>query len=109
MAVFAGNVEWAVRIARNRFWRRTLGPLSEGLEGSQKDEYSDPSSTEHGNTSLGIQIPLIRVGQGWVKISGQRRVPQLYCRTVSGHVSVQDKRARENSPAEGTLKREATQ
>jgi hypothetical protein len=86
-----------------------LRPLSEGLEGSQKNEYSDKSSTEHGSTSLGIPIPLIWVGQCWVKISGQGRLQQLYRRTVSGHVSVQDKRARENRRAEGTLKREATQ
>jgi hypothetical protein len=34
-----------------------LRPLSEGLEGSQKNEYSDQSSTEHGTTSLGSLIP----------------------------------------------------
>jgi len=60
VAVFAGNVECAVRIARNRCWRRSLRPLSEGLEGSQEDQYPYPFSTEHGTTSFGGSTPSIR-------------------------------------------------
>ena len=109
MAIFAGYVEGTVRIAGNRFRRRTLRPLSEGLEGNQKNEYSDQSSTEHGATSLGIPIPLIRIGRCWAKVSGQGRLQQLYWRTDSGHVAVQDKRSRGKSPARDILKRKATQ
>jgi hypothetical protein len=93
VAIFAGNIQGAMRIAGDGLLRRTLRPLSEGLEGSQKNEYAYQSSTEHGTTSLGIPIPSIGYCLGWMQDSDEGWLEQLYYWTVSGHVSVQCKSA----------------
>lgn len=88
-----------MRIAGDGFLRRTLRPLSENLEGSQKKQDFYQSATEHGTTSLGSPIPSIGYCLGWMQNSDEGWPQQLYCRTVSGHVSVQDKSARRISAA----------
>ena len=49
MTVLAGNIESAMRIARDRFLRRTMRPLSVGLKRKQKNSDVQQPSSRHGH------------------------------------------------------------